>query len=72
MTTVSLSNYPLDDFWNKFAIDCMIYIIGSLIIALLLHGIMAIAFLNTTAAENAKKGMVSIFNKVPDAVMVLA
>ena len=72
LTAISFSYYPLDDFWSKVSIDCAIFIISGLFVAMLIHGIIAIAFINTKAAEDAKKTIVNLFNKLPDAVLVLA
>ena len=71
ITTLSFSYYPLDDFWTNVSVDFANYIMAGLFVAILIQGILSIAFINTKAAEDAKKTIVNLFNKIPDAVLVL-
>ena len=66
-----LSSYPLDDFWTKIAIEGLVFAGGSFFLATFLNGVMAISFIKLKAAEDSKKSVMSLYNKVPDAVIVL-
>lgn len=50
--SLSLFNYPLEDYWNKVIVDALVYSLVSLVIAMFLHSVMSIAFIKSKAAES--------------------
>jgi hypothetical protein len=63
--------YPLDDYWTKLQIEGTVYTFGALAVALFFQGVLSIAFVKTKASEEQKQSIISLYNKIPDAIIML-
>ena len=71
IVSMALVYHPHEDYWTTYVADSFVYTLVGLLLAIFLQSVMSIAFIKSKAAEIYKNSIISLYNKVPDAVIVL-